>query len=205
MGKLYYIIGKSSTGKDSILQKLLEDRKLGLSEIIQYTTRPKRDGEIEGVEYHFIDEAETERLAKAGKIIELRAYNTVHGIWKYMMVDDGAIDLDSRDYVAVGTAASFAEVNRFFPAGQVVPIYIDVEKGERLYRAVMRERKSDHPKYEECCRRFLADEADFADEKLKEAGLMDENGVIANRIENRTLRECVAEVKALIEKTKNGR
>ena len=198
MGKIYYIIGKSSTGKDSIEQRLIADPELHLSEITQYTTRPKRDGETEGVEYHFITEKEEEKLRKAGKIIEQRAYNTVHGIWKYMMVDDGAVDLKKHDYVAVGTLASYAEVRRFFPKGTVVPIYIDVEKGERLYRAVIRERKSAHPKYEELCRRFLADEADFDEAHLKAVGLMKENGEIVNRIENRDLDETVNKIKEMI-------
>ena len=198
MGKIYYIIGKSSTGKDSIEKRLIADPELHLSEITQYTTRPKRDGETEGVEYHFITEKEEEKLRKAGKIIEQRAYNTVHGIWKYMMVDDGAVDLKKHDYVAFGTLASYAEVRRFFPKGTVVPIYIDVEKGERLYRAVIRERKSAHPKYEELCRRFLADEADFDEPHLKAVGLMKENGEIVNRIENRDLDETVSKIKEMI-------
>ena len=198
MGKIYYIIGKSSTGKDSIEKRLIADPELHLSEITQYTTRPKRDGETEGVEYHFITEKEEEKLRKAGKIIEQRAYNTVHGIWKYMMVDDGAVDLKKHDYVAVGTLASYAEVRRFFPKGTVVPIYIDVEKGERLYRAVIRERKSAHPKYEELCRRFLADEADFDEPHLKAVGLMKENGEIVNRIENRDLDETVSKIKEMV-------
>ena len=45
MGRIFYIIGKSSTGKDSVMRALLRDRKLGLREIIQYTTRPIRDTE----------------------------------------------------------------------------------------------------------------------------------------------------------------
>ncbi len=203
MGKLYYLIGKSSTGKDTILKALLEDKKLGLSEVIQYTTRPKRDGETEGVEYHFIDLETADAYQKAGKIIEIRAYNTVHGIWKYMMVDDGAMDLDARDYAAVGTAEAYRQVRAYFPEGKVVPIYIDVEKGERIYRALMRERASDHPKYEEMCRRFLADEKDFSEEKLVEAGLVGPDGKIVNRIENKELAACVKQVKALIRKSQH--
>ena len=203
MGKLYYLIGKSSTGKDTILKALLEDKKLGLSEVIQYTTRPKRDGETECVEYHFIDLETADAYQKAGKIIEIRAYNTVHGIWKYMMVDDGAMDLDARDYAAVGTAEAYRQVRAYFPEGKVVPIYIDVEKGERIYRALMRERTSDHPKYEEMCRRFLADEKDFSEEKLVEAGLVGPDGKIVNRIENKELKACVKQVKALIRKSQH--
>ena len=41
------------------------------------------------------------------------------------------------------------------------PIYIEVEDGERLERALAREKTQEVPKYEEMCRRFLADQNDF--------------------------------------------
>ena len=51
------------------------------------------------------------------------------------------------------------------------PIYIEVEDGLRLSRALERERMHKEPKYKELCRRFLADADDFSDEKLKDAGI----------------------------------
>lgn len=201
MGKIFYIIGKSSTGKDTILSSLLSDEALDLHEIIQYSTRPIRDGEVEGKEYHFISEEQVRAFEEAGKIIELRAYNTVHGIWKYMMIDDGAVDLSEHDYAAVGTVQSYAKVSRFFKPENVVPIYIDVETGERLQRALTRERMHAGPKYAEMCRRFLADEEDFSEEHLKEAGLM-QDGVIKNRFENVEINGCISAIKAFIRKQK---
>ena len=50
MGKLFYLIGKSSVGKDSIAEHLLQDETLGLSCVVQYATRPIRDGEEVGRE-----------------------------------------------------------------------------------------------------------------------------------------------------------
>ena len=73
MGKLFYLIGKSSTGKDTIFQSLLEREDLGLKPLVLYTTRPMRAGETPGVQYHFTDEAGLSRLQAAGKVIELRA------------------------------------------------------------------------------------------------------------------------------------
>ena len=52
---------------------------------------------------------------------------------------------------------------------RVVPIYIEVEDGIRLERAIGRERQQREPHYEEMCRRFLADAADFSEEKLLDA------------------------------------
>ena len=52
MGKIFYLMGKSSSGKDSLFKKIKE-RIPELKNIILYTTRPIREGEQNGVEYHF--------------------------------------------------------------------------------------------------------------------------------------------------------
>ena len=201
MARIYYIIGKSASGKDSILKGLLEDRTLQIHEVIQYTTRPIRDGETEGVEYHFVTPAEVEVFREEGRIIELREYQTVHGPWQYMMIDDGTIDLEKQDYAAVGTVESYTKVRDYFGEDRVVPFYIDLDPGERLQRALDRERTHLRPKYAEMCRRFLADEQDFAPEKLEAAGLL-RDGVIRNRFENVSSKETVKALKALILKAR---
>lgn len=197
MAKIYYIIGKSAAGKDSILRGLLQDESLHLSGIIQYTTRPIRDGEEEGREYHFVTPRQVEAFREEGRIIELREYQTVHGPWQYMMVDDGTIDLAAQDYAAVGTVASYAMVRDYFGEDRVVPFFIDLDPGERLQRALDRERQHDRPKYAEMCRRFLADEKDFSEENLMAAGLM-KNGKIRNRFENISSEETVRKIRAII-------
>ena len=58
MGKIYCMMGKSSTGKDTLYKMLLEDGALSLKKIIPYTTRPMRRGETDGVEYYFCGEKE---------------------------------------------------------------------------------------------------------------------------------------------------
>ena len=60
-------------------------------------------------------------------------------------------------------------MKKCYGAENLVPIYIEVEDGERLSRALSRERQQEQPKYEEMCRRFLADAADFSEEKLLDA------------------------------------
>ena len=69
----------------------------------------------------------------------------------------------------------------------MVPIYVEVEDGIRLERALAREKAQKVPKYEELCRRFLADAADFSEEKLQEAG-------ITRRFANVAMAECVQEI-----------
>lgn len=191
MGKIYCIMGKSSTGKDTLYKRLLRDKTLSLQTIIPYTTRPVRAGEQDGTEYFFCDENKVQRLSSQNKIIELRTYDTVQGIWKYFTVDDGQIDLGKRDYLMIGTLESYLKIREYFGSERVVPIYIEVEDGERLGRALEREKQQAHPDYEELCRRFLADAGDFSEEKLKSAG-------IEKRFRNTKLEETEYEIKAYI-------
>ena len=66
MGKIFYIMGKSSSGKDTVFQELLGREELGLKRIVLYTTRPKRSKETEGMEYHFVNEEDLEHFHKNG-------------------------------------------------------------------------------------------------------------------------------------------
>ena len=89
MGKIYCIMGKSYTGKDTLFKKILGDESLSLKTIVPYTTRPVRAGEKNGVEYFFCDEKKVEELEREGRIIELRAYDTIHGIWNIRIIRSG--------------------------------------------------------------------------------------------------------------------
>ena len=161
MGKIFYIMGKSSSGKDTIYSRLLEDSQLGLSRIVLYTTRPMREGEQEGREYHFTDEACFEKLQEQEKVIESRTYQTVYGPWTYFTADDGTLELAENSYLGIGTLESYEGMKKYYGEESVVPVYVEVEDGERLRRAIRREELQKIPKYEEMCRRFLADAEDF--------------------------------------------
>lgn len=169
MGKIFYLMGKSASGKDTIFKKVKEQMPQ-LKTIVIYTTRPIREGEQEGVEYYFVNDKKLEELQQAGKVIELRAYNTVHGIWKYFTADDGQFDSEEH-VIAIGTLESYVKMRAYFGDDKLVPIYVEVDDGIRLERALARERKQKEPKYEELCRRFLADAADFSVDKLEKAGI----------------------------------
>lgn len=184
MGKIYCIIGKSATGKDTIYQRLLQNETLGLQRIVLYTTRPIREGEREGVEYHFTDEKGFFQMQKDGKIVECRSYNTIYGIWYYFMAKDEQLDLENCNYLITGTLESYEKTRDYFGGDKVIPIYVEVEDGERLTRALHREQKQSVPHYEEMCRRFLTDSQDFTEEKLKTAG-------IQKRFDNRELETCI--------------
>lgn len=186
MGRICYIMGKSSSGKDTMFKKLKE-RMPELRTIIPYTTRPVRAGESDGVEYYFVDEEKLNAMEKEGRIIEVREYHTKHGIWKYFTANDGQIDLDRHNYLVIGTLESYEAMCRYFGQDKLIPVYIEVENGLRLERALQRERGQSEPKYSEMCRRFLADEADFSEENLKRAG-------IGRRFMNHGIEDCLEEI-----------
>lgn len=167
MGKLFYIIGRSASGKDR-LQKELQ-RRFGdaLRPVVMYTTRPMRSGEQEGEAYHFITPETFAVWQQAGRVIESRTYQTVHGPWTYATLDDGQIDLSRHAYLMVGTPESYCGTRDYFGADAVMPLFIHVEEGQLLQRALLREMAQEQPKYAELCRRFLADAEDFSAEKLE--------------------------------------
>ncbi len=185
---IYVIMGKSATGKDTIFNKLLRNKQLGLTKIVPYTTRPRRTGEIEGHEYHFVNEERMGELEAAGLIVEHRQYDTVHGIWHYFTVDDNELvrQTDIR-YAMIGTLEAYVSLKEYYGDGLVVPIYIKVDDFERLRRAVNREKRQANPNCEEICRRYLADERDFSEDKLASAG-------IDRCYVNNSIKECVADI-----------
>ena len=194
MTKIYVLIGKSGSGKDSFFEGLIEDTSLNLKKIIGYTTRPKRVHEENGREYFFIDEKELDNLRLEDKIIEERCYHTVHGDWYYLTVKDETIkeEKNSNTYLYIGTLESFVKMRDYYGEDVVIPLYIDVEDGIRLERALIRERKQTEPKYAEMCRRFLADCNDFSEDKIVEAG-------IEKRFDNsNTKEECLNMLKQYI-------
>ena len=146
MSKIFIVMGKSASGKDTIYKKILE-HNLGLKTVVTYTTRPIREGEREGNEYFFRTKEQLDLLEQEKKVIECSCYHTVHGPWYYFTVDDGQIDLTSGDYIMITTVARYKKMRSYYGAEKVIPIYIEVEDGLRLERALKRERKQKNPNY----------------------------------------------------------
>lgn len=197
MSKLFCIMGKSASGKDTIFKKLTQDENLDLKRVVSYTTRPMREGEQEGVEYHFVTAQRLEDLQKEGKVIECRDYSTVHGIWSYFTVDDGQVNFSlNQDSIIIGTLESYQKIRTYFGKANVIPLYIHVEDGLRLERALERERQQEEPGYAEMCRRFLADAQDFSEEKMAACEI--------DRIyENIDIEQCLNDIRKDILKFRN--
>lgn len=187
MGRIYYLLGKSATGKDTLYKEILK-RRPKLRTVTMYTTRPIREGETDGVEYFFTDREELERQLASGKVIESRTYQTIAGSWTYYTVDDGQFDVaDDESCLMIGTLESYDKMCAYFEAGKMVPVYIEVPDGIRLLRAVKREENQKKPNYREVCRRYLADEKDFSEENLERLG-------ITKRYQNTDMEMCLEEI-----------
>lgn len=192
MGKIFLLMGKSTSGKDTIYRNIIEDESLFLKKVVPYTTRPQRSGETDGVQYFFKTEEQYQALKASGQIIEERTYHTNYGEWRYFTVDDGQIDLSDGDYLVIGTLESFCYIRDYFGKENVVPLLIDVEARIRLERAMKREGKQENPRYDEMCRRFLADEEDFSEDKLGAAG-------VSTRFPNNDrIEDCIDSIKEFI-------
>lgn len=192
--KIIYIVGKSSVGKDTIYQILKE--KMDIKTYVMYTTRPIRTGEQDGIDYYYLKQEEMEKYINDtnSKVMEYRTYNTVYGPWTYATIIDKQFESDN-DLLMEGTLESYNAVKKYFENSdkvQVVPVYIEVDDGVRLERALKREREQGNPKYEELCRRFLADSKDFSEEKIVQSG-------ITKRFQNINLDDCIKEIIDYIE------
>lgn len=187
MGRIYYVMGKSATGKDTIFKEILKNRP-ELKTIVPYTTRPIREKETNGVEYFFHTIPEFEQMLESGKVIEYRCYNTIAGPWYYFTMDDGQFYLTGDvDYLMIGTLESYEKMVAYFGQDALVPVYIEVPDGVRLHRSVLREDKQKQPNYREVCRRYLADEEDFSEDNLKKLD-------IQTRYQNLDLEICLKEI-----------
>lgn len=199
MQNMFIIIGKSSSGKDTILKKLLHSKKkLNIKGYVPYTTRPKRSNEKNGKDYFFIQNSEFDRLIKDGKMLEYREYNINGSIWKYGTVNDSQLKT-SQDIILIQNLEAYISLlsSKISENINIVPIYIELNDKERLFRAINRESSQIFPNYQEVCRRFLADSNDFSEKNLEKAN-------ITKRFQNNVISTCVHEIEEYILSLKNN-
>ncbi|HEY0324772.1 MAG TPA: guanylate kinase [Allosphingosinicella sp.] len=68
-GLLFVLSSPSGAGKSTIARMILEADD-GIAMSVSATTRPKRPGEVEGVDYHFVTDAEFDRMRETGAFLE---------------------------------------------------------------------------------------------------------------------------------------
>lgn len=159
MGKLFVLIGKSASGKDFLMSRVLAECP-HLKRLVSYTTRPKRGDEEDGCEYFFVEETFFEEKRKEGKLIEERIYQTRSGSWRYGTIDE-CESFIGHSYLAIKDPQGAQKLREYYGKENVVIIHVTVDDGIRLMRAINRELTQGTPDYSGICRRFLADEEDF--------------------------------------------
>lgn len=124
--KLITITGPSGAGKDTVARMLSDmgDFKV----ICSYTTRPKREGEIDGVEHHFVEKCDVPRD-------KMLAYTQFGGYeyWTTLeQVGDNAVYVIDED--------GLRSLCKRFPDIELFAIYVSSHEKVRLRRGVSRER-----------------------------------------------------------------
>ena len=125
------------------------------------------------------------------KVIEFRTYETMCGPWTYFTADDGQFNLEKQDCLMIGTLESYEKMKLYFGEKNIVPLYLYIDDGIRLERALFREKQQKSPQYAEMCRRFLADEEDFKEENLRRCG-------ISEKYDNSDLEDCINQISNVI-------
>lgn len=139
------LVGESASGKSSI-EKYLVDY-YGYKKVVSYTTRPPRNGEIDGVDYHFID---TEKFLKL-KLDGFFAETAVYRDWYYGTAKEDCTD----DKIAVLTPHGLRQVSKINGIN-ITSFYIKVSRRDRLIKILQR-----GDSIEEAYRRSLSDVGQF--------------------------------------------
>ena len=160
------ITGATASGKDTICEQI---KGRGIADIpISYTTRPMRASEIEGREYHFIDDYEFQNMLINDKFIEIRGYKVEDGsVWHYGLAKSSIGDIMKNNYIVIldyeGTRMLMSYLLKQYPLSLIKTIYIDCDVNIRIKRYLSRS-KNKEDAYE-MCRRILSDKKRIEDFK----------------------------------------
>lgn len=181
--RIFCLIGKSGSGKDTIMNRIFEQRS-DLQRVVMSTTRPIRPGEVDGVNYNFVTDAQFRKSLLSGDVVEHRSYSTIHGLWTYFTTKSAFTG--DQDFLTTSTIDAVSSLREYFGEENVIVVNVVVDDGLRLQRALTRELNGGRG-FLEMCRRFLADSEDFNQVKLS---------TIANlkTVENIDIEQCVLEV-----------
>lgn len=166
--KILCVLGESGSGKDTAVNYILEKYGDKFKPVITCTTRPKRPDEVEGKEYHFVED--DEELANRTDIIEMREYTSVIGRLLYFTTESSFDDPDGL-YVVPTSPYQYNNYVKRFGKDTIIPLYIYCDPMTRLRRSIDRmSRKTLSTSHEvrlkeasEICRRFLSDKDDYDD------------------------------------------
>lgn len=156
MKKIICLIGKSGSGKDTIVQKLHADLKIPIA--ISFTSRPMRPGEIQDLTYHFVSDSYFENNKE--KFIEQRIYKTYGKdgnveFWKYGLTEES---FEEGNNLVIVDVNGYKALRKYFGKQNVLPFFIHCSDITRLNRVLLR---GDGTNELEVMRRFASDEEAF--------------------------------------------
>lgn len=159
MYKIHIICGKSGSGKDSVMRKILEKSSSHIADI-PWTTRPMREKEHEGVEYFFRSESEFLDIKENHPdwIVEYREYETNQGKWIYWHQRIPDDKLHGKHVVTIGTPDMIEKYVEAYGEENINVIYLKVSMLTQLTRLMRREDRQIHKDYRELCRRVISDQ-----------------------------------------------
>lgn len=161
---IFYILGKSASGKDTILDLIMK-RNGRLNKLTPFTTRPRRKGEKDRREYVFVSKEVFDSLIKENRFldyIECKAFreNGEIATWHYGYVNP----VSDRPHITIGTLDVYQRIKDREDL-KIIPIYIEINDEERLYRMIIREQKNYNPNYRQVARRFILDNEELYSKK----------------------------------------
>jgi len=192
--RLITLTGVTASGKDTLLKEVCKVNK-DLIPIISWTTRPKREGETEGVEYHFVSKEEFLKEYNKeghGDFVEAREYNTKSGKY-YYGVNKNSIDLTKDgDYIVILDSQGVRSMRYFCKENNIelVSYYIDCDYRNVILRSLDREPNATNKQILEMNRRIIDDDIAVNTRYIRERAIILDNnsleklyvntGVVAN-------------------------
>lgn len=163
--KIFCLLGKSGTGKNSILSKILSDLT-ELHKMIPVTTRKPRIGEINNLDYKFITHKEFLKLKSKNKLLEYRQYDMWDDNDNRITNFYGHEFPENYSYSIMEGPWDMYQSIKYNENYNIIPIYIIVNDIERLYRMISRESQNPVPNYHETARRFVQDNIDYPNNEI---------------------------------------
>lgn len=159
-GKILFLCGKGGTGKDSVMGCLLQTHPELFDRFVITTTRTKRDGEVDGVDYHFCDRDTFAKKVMRNEFCIVEYYSVIGGDTKYYGVGD-IPDTNNKVYVLCGTNTQYSKLKARY-GDRVVGVYLYNTAYTSLTRMLSRLRDRKEINVLEACRRVLSDSQDYA-------------------------------------------
>ena len=149
--KIVALMGKAGSGKDTILHKIMEKYPSYFHEIVSCTTRPPREGEKDGINYHFLSIDEFTRKILNGDMLEATEFND----WHY------GTDRESLTINKINIGVFNPEGIRCLQEDDNIELYVFYVRAAGKQRLLRQLNREENPDVDEIVRRYKTDTQDF--------------------------------------------